>query len=153
MPLRFNLYTVYQLPFFASNWTSDSWLWFSPTNRLWQEWASAAPWQRAEHKASPAFPPPHPCTQQNNICTAVHNPQTKKQQEHYKNKQLLSVGSLCLKLTASHTQACGGMLLCLGEPSSLLYSLPSAVFLSSVSLSLTCGPVVSISEKGLDINV
>lgn len=108
--------------------------------------------QPAEHKATPALPPPtlHPAKQHLHHCSQQTN---KNQQEHNKKKQLFSLESLCLKFTASHTWACGGMLWCLREPASLLYSLPSPVFLSSASLALTRGPAVSISEKGLDINV
>lgn len=31
----------------------------------------------AEHKATPVLPPPHPCTEQSNICTTIHNQETK----------------------------------------------------------------------------
>ena len=93
LPLTFNLCPVYLLPFLPQ------------TRLLTLGYGSALPIdfgksrpmlllgarQPAEHKATPAFPPPHPCIQQSNICTTVHNQQTESSRSTIKISSCLAL--------------------------------------------------------------
>lgn len=146
LPLWLNPCPVYLLPFLpqtglvALGWGSVQPMGFGRSVPVQLPGNKTSSWTQSYT----CLPSSHPCTQQSNICTTIHNPETKPSRSTVKTSSCLALDPFEV-----YTQPRSGSL-----GSCLPFSpLSQGCFSLPTFLALTHGPAFSASEKGLATNV